>query len=153
MRGAKPRVWLRPAVIFCLLFLLHLCSRVALADPDTGRLSGKITDPSGAGVAGAHLKLANSAGAVARVATEVFAFPSNPTYPTPIQRVVGVPIKSYVTVSWTYRFRQSSDAEPKWFYDDARSERSAAKPSNPAAMMTAIQSTAGWRSLHGRGSS
>jgi hypothetical protein len=38
--------------------------------------------------------------------TEVFAFPSDPTYPTPIERVVGVPLKSYVTVSWTYRFRR-----------------------------------------------
>jgi hypothetical protein len=38
--------------------------------------------------------------------TEVFAFPSDPTYPTPIERVVGVPIKSYVTVSWIYRFRR-----------------------------------------------
>ena len=36
--------------------------------------------------------------------TEVFAFPSDTTYPTPIERVVGVPLKSYVTVSWTYHF-------------------------------------------------
>jgi len=36
--------------------------------------------------------------------TEVFAFPSDPTFPTPIERVVGVPLKSYVTVSWTYHF-------------------------------------------------
>ncbi|MFZ0737895.1 MAG: TonB-dependent receptor [Candidatus Acidiferrales bacterium] len=39
--------------------------------------------------------------------TEVFAFPSDPTYPTPIERVVGVPLKSYVTVSWTYHFREA----------------------------------------------
>lgn len=39
--------------------------------------------------------------------TEVFAFPSDPTYPTAIERVVGVPLKSYVTVSWTYHFREA----------------------------------------------
>jgi hypothetical protein len=38
--------------------------------------------------------------------TETFAFPSDPTYPTPIERVVGVPLKSYVTVSWTYHFNK-----------------------------------------------
>jgi hypothetical protein len=38
--------------------------------------------------------------------TEVFAFPSDPTYPAPIERVVGVPLKSYVTVSWLYRFQR-----------------------------------------------
>jgi hypothetical protein len=38
--------------------------------------------------------------------TEVFAFPSDPTYPAPIERVVGVPLKSYVTVSWVYRFQK-----------------------------------------------
>jgi hypothetical protein len=38
--------------------------------------------------------------------TEVFAFPSDPTYPAPIERVVGVPLKSYVTVSWVYRFQR-----------------------------------------------
>ena len=36
--------------------------------------------------------------------TEVFAFPSDATYPAPIERVVGVPLKSYVTVSWAYHF-------------------------------------------------
>jgi hypothetical protein len=36
--------------------------------------------------------------------TEVFAFPSDSTYPTPIERVVGVPLKSYITLSWTYHF-------------------------------------------------
>jgi hypothetical protein len=36
--------------------------------------------------------------------TETFAFPTDPTFPTPIERVVGVPLKSYVTVSWTYHF-------------------------------------------------
>jgi hypothetical protein len=38
--------------------------------------------------------------------TEVFAFPSDTTYPAPIERVVGVPLKSYVTVSWAYHFRR-----------------------------------------------
>jgi hypothetical protein len=36
--------------------------------------------------------------------TEVFAYPSDPTFPTPIERVVGVPLKSYVTATITYRF-------------------------------------------------
>ena len=36
--------------------------------------------------------------------TEVFAFPSDPSYPTPIERVVGVPLQSYVSLSWTYHF-------------------------------------------------
>ena len=36
--------------------------------------------------------------------TEVFALPSDPTYPTPIERVVGVPLQSYVSLSWTYHF-------------------------------------------------
>lgn len=38
--------------------------------------------------------------------TEVFAEPSDPTYPTPIERVVGVPLKSYVTISATYHFNK-----------------------------------------------
>jgi len=36
--------------------------------------------------------------------TGTFALPSDPTYPTPIERVVGVPLKSYVTFSWAYHF-------------------------------------------------
>jgi hypothetical protein len=36
--------------------------------------------------------------------TETFAYPSDPTYPKPIERVVGVPLKSYITASWTYHF-------------------------------------------------
>ncbi len=36
--------------------------------------------------------------------TEVFAYPTDPTFPIPIERVVGVPLKSYITVSWTYHF-------------------------------------------------
>jgi Carboxypeptidase regulatory-like domain len=36
--------------------------------------------------------------------TEVFAYPTDPTYPAPIERVVGVPLKSYVTATITYRF-------------------------------------------------
>jgi hypothetical protein len=38
--------------------------------------------------------------------TEVFAYPSDVTFPAPFQRIVGVPLKSYLAVSWTYRFRQ-----------------------------------------------
>ena len=38
--------------------------------------------------------------------TETFAFPSDATYPTPIEWVVGVPLKSYIAVSWTYHFHQ-----------------------------------------------
>ena len=37
--------------------------------------------------------------------TEVFAYPTDPTYPAPIERVVGVPLKSYITATITYRFR------------------------------------------------
>lgn len=37
---------------------------------------------------------------------EVFAFPSDPTFPTPIERVVGVPLKSYISVSYTYHFKR-----------------------------------------------
>lgn len=36
--------------------------------------------------------------------TEVFAYPTDATYPTPIERVVGVPLKSYITATITYRF-------------------------------------------------
>jgi len=39
--------------------------------------------------------------------TEVFAFPSDPTYPSAIERVVGVPLRSYITVSATYHFREA----------------------------------------------
>lgn len=38
--------------------------------------------------------------------TEVFAYPSDPTFPAPFQRIVGVPLKSYITMSWTYHFRR-----------------------------------------------
>lgn len=38
--------------------------------------------------------------------TETFAYPSDPAYPTPIERVVGVPLKSYLTVTWSYHFRR-----------------------------------------------
>jgi Carboxypeptidase regulatory-like domain len=38
--------------------------------------------------------------------TEVFAYPSDPTFAAPFQRIVGVPLKSYITMSWTYHFRQ-----------------------------------------------
>jgi hypothetical protein len=37
--------------------------------------------------------------------TETFALPSDPTYPTPIERVV-VPLKSYITLTCTYYFRR-----------------------------------------------
>jgi hypothetical protein len=40
--------------------------------------------------------------------TEVFAVPSDATYPRPIERVVGVPLKSYITFSWAYHFGQDS---------------------------------------------
>lgn len=36
--------------------------------------------------------------------SETFAFPSDPTCLTPIEHVVGVPLKSYIALSWTYRF-------------------------------------------------
>jgi Carboxypeptidase regulatory-like domain len=36
--------------------------------------------------------------------TEVFALPSDATFPGPIERVVGVPLKSYVTFTWAYHF-------------------------------------------------
>ena len=37
--------------------------------------------------------------------TEVFAYPSDSIFPTPFQRIVGVPLRSYITFSWTYHFR------------------------------------------------
>jgi len=40
--------------------------------------------------------------------TEVFAVPSDVTYPRPIERVVGVPLKSYITFSWAYHFGRDS---------------------------------------------
>ena len=36
--------------------------------------------------------------------TEVFAYPSDAAYPTPIERAVGVPLKPYIAVSWSYHF-------------------------------------------------
>lgn len=36
--------------------------------------------------------------------TEVFAYPGDPTYPTPIERIVGVPLRSYITLSFAYHF-------------------------------------------------
>jgi hypothetical protein len=36
--------------------------------------------------------------------TEVFAFPTDPTFPKPVERIVGVPLKSCITFSFTYRF-------------------------------------------------
>ena len=38
--------------------------------------------------------------------TETFAFPSDATCPTPIERAVGVPPKPYIAVSWTYHFNK-----------------------------------------------
>jgi hypothetical protein len=40
--------------------------------------------------------------------TEVFAVPSDVTYPRPIERVVGVPLKSYITFRWAYHFGRDS---------------------------------------------
>jgi len=31
---------------------------------------------------------------------------ASPTDPVPIEQVVGVPLKSYVSLSWTYRFKK-----------------------------------------------
>ena len=36
--------------------------------------------------------------------TEVFAYPGDATYPAPIERIVGAPLKSYITFSWAYHF-------------------------------------------------
>jgi hypothetical protein len=36
--------------------------------------------------------------------TEVFAYPTDPNFPMPIERVVGVPLKSYITATIPYRF-------------------------------------------------
>jgi hypothetical protein len=69
MMNAKIRVWLRPAAILCLLCLSNLCCRGVLADSDAGRLSGRVIDPAGVAVAGAHLKLVNDAGIVIRETT------------------------------------------------------------------------------------
>ena len=36
--------------------------------------------------------------------TETFAYPTDPSYPSPIERVVAVPLKSYITATITYHF-------------------------------------------------
>jgi hypothetical protein len=87
-------------------------------------------DTQGAAVAGAHVKLVSASGdpigetesdsqgffRFANVPAGKFQltassqlFASVPefrdaTYPTPIERVVGVPLKSYITLTWTYHF-------------------------------------------------
>jgi hypothetical protein len=38
--------------------------------------------------------------------TELFALPSDATYPTPIERVVGVPLKSFIALRWAYHFEK-----------------------------------------------
>jgi len=43
------------------------------------------------------------AGGYAGQTTETMA---SPTDPVPIEQVVGVPLKSYVSLSWTYRFKK-----------------------------------------------
>jgi len=40
--------------------------------------------------------------------TEVFAIPSDAAYPRPIERVVGVPLKSHIAFSWAYHFGKKS---------------------------------------------
>jgi L-lactate permease len=40
-----------------------------LAAPDSGRISGKILDPQGVAIAGAHLRLNDSAGSLVRETT------------------------------------------------------------------------------------
>jgi hypothetical protein len=50
-------------------------------------------------------------------ATETFARPSDATCPTPIERVVGVPLKPYIEVSWTYHFdKQSAHSSRRLFF-------------------------------------
>lgn len=47
--------------------------------------------------------------------TETFAYPTDPSYPSPIERVVAVPLKSYITATITYHFlrkRLASDSRP-----------------------------------------
>jgi hypothetical protein len=36
--------------------------------------------------------------------TETFAYPTDHSYPSPVERVVGVPLKSYITATITYHF-------------------------------------------------
>src|SRR5258706_434627 len=54
---------------FSLLILLPLCCLNLSATADAGRVSGRVLDPRGAPVAGAHLKLLNAAGVSIREAT------------------------------------------------------------------------------------
>jgi hypothetical protein len=46
--------------------------------------------------------------------TETCAFPSDATCPTPIERAVGVPLKPYIAVSWTYHFNKQSALSSRW---------------------------------------
>jgi Carboxypeptidase regulatory-like domain len=48
------------------LWLFFACSVIPLGAAEPGRISGRILDPQGAPVAGAHLKLSNSAGSLVR---------------------------------------------------------------------------------------
>src|SRR5271169_354065 len=61
----------RPFAYMALFVLcLFIASSLNLsAAPDSGRISGRILDPQGVPVAGAHVKLSNSAGTVAREST------------------------------------------------------------------------------------
>jgi hypothetical protein len=105
MKNAKIWLRLRAAVILCVLCFLQICCRGVLADSDAGRLSGRVVDPAGAAVAGAHVKLADSSGTVIREMTTdqqgVFDFgeiaPGN--YVVTAETSAFAPVQSNVTVT------------------------------------------------------
>jgi hypothetical protein len=47
-------------------------------------------------------------------------FPSDATCPTPIERVVGVLLKSYIAVRWTYHFNKESALSSRGLFFGAR---------------------------------
>jgi hypothetical protein len=98
------------------------------ATTDAAKVSGRILDPQGNPVGGAHLKLLNSAGTLIRQVREnricvganfliaggytgqtpeALAVPTDAaSFSASLERVVGVPLKSYVSVSWSYPFKK-----------------------------------------------
>ena len=119
LRTSRSSVWL--------LLILWYCLPVPA---DTNLLVGKIFNPQGVPVVGAQVTLTNAAGNVVRQTrsgaqgdfvleniaanflisqgyvgqtTEVLSYP---TGSAPFERVVGVPLKSYVSLSWTYYFKK-----------------------------------------------
>jgi hypothetical protein len=125
MIGAKPRVWLPPAAILWLLFHFQPCCRAALADPDMGRLTGKVVDPAGVAVAGAHLKLANSAGKVIRETSSEQQGAFDFGEIAPGTYVLTAEISSFAPVSSSVTVLKSAQAEVKLQFQQIASLRQA----------------------------